>query len=311
MKILKMAESDGENLLGWCDSEFWKVDCVYSIIVLPNLILWLFALIPMYPYLCTGVDHKKWYWNPLNLRYFAVWIIIISMVITESHYSTIQSCQCICVYCFIRISVYIYIFIVWFWFLYKHELKFEVEYECFKNFYTHSQAQAYFTKLHLAKPIITFTAQNYIMETVETDEGLSEERNDTCRFDQTYIYNHKIPEDLQTLSIDGVTRVKLTKGFVFENDALKYDHYAKYHEFTQRSKVSDNLMDVKEEIYIPDFQDRILVIPDGSDIPFWLNKTYFWMAKFLFLSLPYQWLFKQRTKKAKYHIKKILVSLET
>ena len=306
-----MSENDDDKLFGWCDSEFWKLDCLSSLLILPNLIMWLFWCIPLLSHLWSNEDDKKWWSNPFLLRYLVLWIVIISVAIAESNYSTIQLCQCMCVFCFIRIFVYFYIFFVWFWFLYNHESIYKVEYQYFKNVFTLSQAQDYLMKLHMTNPRITFTAQNFVMETVHTHDGQYEQRKDTFRFEQTHLYNHKVSEEWKNLSIDGTTRVKLTKGFVFDYDALKYDHYAKYHEFKQRSRVRNHHMDAKEEIHIPDFVERILVIPDGCDLLFWLNKTYFWMSTFFFLSLPYQWLFKWRTKNTKYHIEKSLVSLET
>ena len=303
------SESTDEN--AWCDSEFWNVNCLFSLIVLPNLVLWLLVCIPMCVYIRNEDKHKKWWWNLLHIRYFLMWIIIISMVISEFTWSTVQSCQCKCYSCFMRISVYLFIFILWYWFLYNHESKYKVEYQYFENVYKLSQAQEYLSKLNEAQPRITFIAQNYRMETMENDNGEYQERRNTVRYDETLLYNHKPLEELQILNIDGVTRVRLIKGFVFDSEELKSEHYARYSEFKARSRNVNELMDAEEVIHIPDFCDRILVIPESSDVPFWMNKTWFWTATFFFLSMPYQLLFKLRTKKLKYHIEKNIVSVDS
>ena len=302
-----MSESVEET--SWCDSEFWNMNCLFSLLVLPNMILWLLVCIPMCVYIRNEDKHKKWWWNLLHIRYFLMWIVIISMGISEFTWSTVESCQCKCYFCFMRISAYLFIFILWYWFLYNHESKYKVEYEYLENVYTLSQALEYLSKLNEAKPRISFIAQNYRIETIENDNGEYRERRNTVRYDETRLYNHKPLEALQTLTIDCITRVRFTKGFVFDSEELKQEHYDKYSEFKTRSKNINELMDAEEDIDIQDFCDRILVIPDGCDLPFWMNKTWFWIATFLFLSLPYQLFFKLRTRKLHYHIKKNLVSV--
>ena len=77
-KMSENSESTEEN--AWCDSEFWNVNCLFSLIVLPNLVLWLLVCIPMCIYIRNEDKHKKWWWNLLHIRYFLMWIVIISMV---------------------------------------------------------------------------------------------------------------------------------------------------------------------------------------------------------------------------------------
>ena len=114
--------------------------------------------------------------------------------------------------------------------------------------------------------------------------------------------------DIPHFSSNVVTRVKLTKCFDFIDDQLKAEHKAKFKAFYWNSKRDKNI-DTREDVHLPGFHERILVVPDGKRNPFWMNIVCFWIATFFLMSLPYQLLFKWKTEKIQYCIKKSIDSV--
>ena len=290
----------------------------WSSLIIPSTILlhsiaWLFFAIPQISY-C--ISKKKWM-EPVQVRYYIMWIVIVAMAITEdtSNSTTIEFCHCNCntFECLTRIAIYIFLFIIWSWFLYNPSSKFTHEYGYLDNVYTCSQAKDYLKELQKAKPEITFYAINYHMKTKSSpgSGGTRQVRYNTDSFQETHFYNHLIQESMQCVpnfSSDVVTRVKLTKSFEFIDDHLKAEHEAKFKAFYWNSK-RDEKIDTREEVHFSGFHERILIVPDGKHKPIWMNKVCLWIATFFLMSLPFQLLFKWRTEKVQYCINKRIDSV--
>ena len=258
---------------------------------------------------------QKWF-QPVQMRYYAMWIIIIAMVYTEitSNSTTIQLCSCKgeTSLCLTRIAVYIFLFIVWSWLIYNQKSKFKHEYGYLGNVYTCTQAMDYLKELQKAKPTIIFYAVNYHIWTESSgDRGYKEVKYITDQLQETHFYNHHIKQSMfcfPKFPTNVVTRLRLSKSFEFINDQLKAEHEAKFKSFHWNSK-RDEKIDTFQEVHFQGFLERILVVPDNIHKPIWMNKAFFWIATFFLMSLPYQLLFKWKTEKIQYGIKKRIDSV--
>ena len=258
---------------------------------------------------------QKWF-QPIQMRYYVMWIIIIAMVYTEStsNSTTIQLCSCKgeTSLCLTRIAVYIFLFIVWSWLIYNQKSKFKHEYGYLGNAYTCTQAMDYLKELHKAKPIIIFYAVNYhIRRESSGDRGYREVKYITDQLQETQFYNHQIQQSMfcfPNFPTNVVTRLRLKKSFEFIDDQLKAEHEAKFKSFHWNSK-RDEKIDTFQEVHFQGFLERILVVPDNVRKPIWMNKACFWIATFFLMSLPYQLLFKWKTEKIQYGIKKRIDSV--
>ena len=84
----------------------------------------------------------------------------------------------------------------------------------------------------------------------------------------------------------------------------KEDYYAKYADFKMRNN-RDAHMDASIDTKIPGFVERIAVTSDeNGKVPEWMTTIRFTWFTVLLMTWPYRWMFKRKTGKTTYNIKK-------
>ena len=110
--------------------------------------------------------------------------------------------------------------------------------------------------------------------------------------------------DIPALSGVALTRVKIYPRILFGDQETEEDYQRQVEALLQSYKLFDQFTAYRASEEIPGLKKRISAYVDSRVKPFWIRPRFYWIATLLQLSWPYRWLFRARTAKNHYILKK-------
>lgn len=198
--------------------------------------------------------------------------------------------------------------------LFSHELDY------LDNIMQDETAWEYIKKLHLIPPKIHMAVECYHYET-RTRVVYYTDGNGNLQ-SRTEFYQEKVvtfedhdefsfgcwvdvsKRELPVESWASLTRVKIDQSIEFGDQETIDDFERQKEAMLERNRPRDELTEFSWAKQIPDVEKRISAFVDLSMKPFWMRPRYFWIATFLWMTWPYRWLFRAKTAKNYYTLKK-------
>ena len=106
------------------------------------------------------------------------------------------------------------------------------------------------------------------------------------------------------LSTVALTRVKIDSSILFGDQETADDYERQVAEMLERNRQRDVYTDYSWSKEIPGLKKRISAYVDSRVKPFWIRPLFFWLATLLQMTRPYRWLFRAKTAKSHYALKK-------
>ena len=109
---------------------------------------------------------------------------------------------------------------------------------------------------------------------------------------------------MPALSAVSLTRVKIEPSIVFGDQETADDYERQVAEMLERNRHRDVFTDYSSSKEVPGLKKRICAYVDLRVKPFWIRPLFFWIATLLQMTWPYRWLFRAKTAKSHYALKK-------
>ena len=117
-----------------------------------------------------------------------------------------------------------------------------------------------------------------------------------------------VSEDTVAACEAAIARVKIDPTILF-GDRETFDNYKTTSAaMVKRNRHRDAFIDFLLRIEIPRMKDKFLGYVNLQERPFWMRPLFFWIATLLQLTWPYRWLFRAKTGKIHYTLKKKIYS---
>lgn len=113
-------------------------------------------------------------------------------------------------------------------------------------------------------------------------------------------------KDMPPLSTVSLTLVKIDSSIVFGDQETADDYVRQVAAMLARNRHRDDFTDYSSSKEIPGLMKRISAYGDLKVKPFWIRERFFWIATLLQMSWPYRWLFRAKTVKTHYALKKTM-----
>jgi len=136
------------------------------------------------------------------------------------------------------------------------------------------------------------------------------ERVTTFAEDAYFLYGSwtDVSEDTVAACEAAIARVKVDPTILF-GDRETFDNYKTTSAaMVERNRHRDAFIDFLLRIEIPGMKDKFLGYVNLQERPFWMRPLFFWIATLLQLTWPYRWLFRAKTGKIHYTLKKKIYS---
>ena len=205
--------------------------------------------------------------------------------------------------------------------LYSHELDY------LENIMQDETAWEYIKKLHLIPPKIHMAVECYHNETrtrvVRYWDGYGNLQTSTETYQEkvvTYVdhaefsYGSWVDVSKKELPVESwacLTRVKIDQCIEFGDQETQDDFARQEKEMLERNKPRDECTEFSWSKEIPTVEKRISAFVDLDKKPFWMRPMYFWIATWLLMTWPYRWLFRAKTAKNYYTLKKKMYKSDT
>ena len=118
-------------------------------------------------------------------------------------------------------------------------------------------------------------------------------------------------EEMPPLSTVALTRVKIDPSILFGDQETADDYERQVVEMLERNRHRDVFTDYSSSKEIPGLKKRISAYVDLRVKPFWIRPLFFWIATLLLMTWPYRWLFRAKTAKTYYTLKKKMYKSST
>lgn len=198
---------------------------------------------------------------------------------------------------------------------------FSRELKYLKNVMEDGTALGYIRRMREVPPKINITIECYHYETRErtvqyTDSnGHRQTRKETYVTKVVSLVGHEefrfnswmdvSKNDMPILSNVALARVKIYPRILFGDQETEDDYKRQVKRYLQVYKIYDQYTSHKaSKAEIPGLKKRISAYVDSEVKPFWMRRRFYWIATVLQLSWPYRWLFRARTAKKQYVLKK-------
>ncbi len=109
---------------------------------------------------------------------------------------------------------------------------------------------------------------------------------------------------MPALSTVALTRVKIDSSILFGDRETADDYERQVAEMLERNRHRDVFTHYSSSKEIPGLKKRISAYVDLRAKPFWIRPLFFWIATLLQMTWPYRWLFRAKTAKSYYTLKK-------
>ena len=101
-----------------------------------------------------------------------------------------------------------------------------------------------------------------------------------------------------------MTRLKIDPSIVFGDQETADDYERQAADMIERNRYRDAFIDYSSSRDVPGLKTRIFAYVDLKVRPFWMRPLYFWIATILLMTWPFRWLFRAKTAKKHYILKK-------
>ena len=117
--------------------------------------------------------------------------------------------------------------------------------------------------------------------------------------------------EMPALSTVSLTRVRIDPQVQFGDQETADDYERQAAVMIERNRHRDAFTDFSSSGEIPGLKKRFSAYVDLRVKPWWIRPLFFWLATLLQMSWPYRWLFRARTSKCYYALKKKLYKSTT
>lgn len=207
------------------------------------------------------------------------------------------------------------------------ESAFSHELDYLKNIMQDETAWGYIQRMHEVPPRINMVVECYHYETrtrvvYYTDaNGNQQSRTETYTEKVvTYVDQDLFSfgswldvskKEMPPLSTVALTRVKIDSSILFGDQETADDYERQVVEMLERNRHRDVFTDYSASKEIPGLKKRISAYVDLRVKPFWIRPLFFWIATLLLMTWPYRWLFRAKTAKTYYTLKKKMYKSST
>ena len=200
------------------------------------------------------------------------------------------------------------------------ESAFSRELDYLKNVMADETAWDYIQRMHKVPPRINMVVECYHNETrtrvVHYTDANGNQQSRTETYTEkvvTYVDTDLFSfgswldvskREMPALSAVALTRVKIDPSILFGDQETADDYERQVTEMLERNRHRDVYTDYSSSKEIPELKKRISAYVDLKVKPFWIRPLFFWIATFLLMTWPYRWLFRAKTAKTYYTLKK-------
>ena len=117
--------------------------------------------------------------------------------------------------------------------------------------------------------------------------------------------------EMPALSTVSLTRVRIDPYVLFGDQETADDYERQAAAMIERNRHRDAFTDFSASREIPGLKKRISAYVDLRVKPWWIRPLFFWLATLLQMTWPYRWLFRAKTSKSYYALKKKLYKSTT
>ena len=117
--------------------------------------------------------------------------------------------------------------------------------------------------------------------------------------------------EMPPLSTVSLTRVRIDPYVLFGDQETADDYERQAAAMIERNRHRDAFTDFSASREIPGLKKRISAYVDLRVKPWWIRPLFFWLATLLQMTWPYRWLFRAKTSKSYYALKKKLYKSTT
>ena len=117
--------------------------------------------------------------------------------------------------------------------------------------------------------------------------------------------------EMPALSTVSLTRVRIDPQVLFGDQETADDYERQVEIMIERNRHRDAFTDFSASREIPGLKKRFSAYVDLRVKPWWIRPLFFWLATLLQMSWPYRWLFRAKTSKCYYALKKKLYKTTT
>ena len=213
-------------------------------------------------------------------------------------------------------SVYIFIESI-----FSHELDY------LRNIMQDETAWGYIQKMHQVPPRISMKVECYHLEmstrvVYYTDaNGNMQSRTETYPEKVVTFEDHDefsfgswvdvSKREMPALSTASLTRVRIDPYVLFGDQETADDYERQAAAMIERNRHRDAFTDFSASREIPGLKKRISAYVDLRVKPWWIRPLFFWLATLLQMTWPYRWLFRAKTSKSFYALKKMIYKSTT
>ena len=213
-------------------------------------------------------------------------------------------------------SVYIFIESI-----FSHELDY------LKNIMQDETAWGYIQKIHQVAPRISMKVECYHFEMPTRDVYYTDANGNRQSRTETYTERVVTFEDhdefsfgswvdvskgkMPALSTVSLTRVRIDPYVLFGDQETADDYERQATAMIERNRGRDTFTDFSASREIPGLKKRISAYVDLRVKPWWIRPLFFWLATLLQMTWPYRWLFRAKTSKSFYALKKMIYKSTT
>ena len=200
------------------------------------------------------------------------------------------------------------------------ESAFSRELNYLKNIMEDETAWEYLQRMHEVPPRINMVVECYHNETrtrvVHYTDSSGNQQSSTETYTKkvvTYVDTDVFSfgswldiskKEMPALSTVALTRVKIDLSMLFGDQETADDYERQVTEMLERNRHRDVCTDYSSSKEIPGLKERISAYVDLKVKPFWIRPLFFWIATLLLMTWPYRWLFRAKTAKTYYTLKK-------
>ena len=213
-------------------------------------------------------------------------------------------------------SVYIFIESI-----FSHELDY------LRNIMQDETAWGYIQKMHQVAPRISMIVECYHFEMRKRDVYYTDANGNRQSRTETYTERVVTSEDhnefsfgswvdvskrkVPALSTVSLTRVRIDPYVLFGDQETADDYERQATAMIERNRGRDTFTDFSASREIPGLKKRISAYVDLRVKPWWIRPLFFWLATLLQMTWPYRWLFRAKTSKSFYALKKMIYKSTT
>lgn len=267
-----------------------------------------------------GLYRNASYWRLTSMHmFFSFYLWLIYLLVYES--TAYKGVIFFALYIIAIIMLIIAPIVVLIESIFSHELDY------IKNIMEDETAWSYIQRMQQVAPVITMKVECYHWETrtrvvYYTDaNGNTQSRTETYQERvvtfvdvDTFSYGSWVDvskREMPALSTVALTRLKIDLHILFGDEETSEEYNRQKAAMLERNEHRDDHMDYSRSEQVPGLEKRISAYVDLRLKPWWIRPRYFWLATLLFMTWPYRWLFRARTAKNYYDMKKKIYKTTT